>query len=185
MDAKQFTEIEAKMQKKVDALAEEYSSIRAGRANPKILDKVHADYYGTPTPITQMAAIAVSEARILVIQPWDVSSLKAIEKAVNASDIGINPQNDGKSIRLIFPPLTEERRKELVKTVHKYGEECKVSVRNVRRDAIEKFKKDEKAKVISEDDRKEAEKKVQDITDKYCKKVDEVSAEKQKEILSL
>jgi ribosome recycling factor len=185
LDSKEYKEIEGKMQKKVDALAEEFASIRAGRANPKIMDKVLVDYYGTPTPVTQIAAVAVLEARILVIQPWDVSTLKKVEKAINASDIGINPQNDGKVIRLFFPPLTEERRKELVKTVNKYSEECKVSVRTIRRESIDKFKKREKSKEITEDDLKEAEKKIQEITDDFCKKIDVLSTEKEKEILSL
>lgn len=176
---------EEKMQKRLDSLLDEFGSLRAGRANPKMLDKIMVDYYGTPTQIAQMAAISVSEARILTIQPWDASILKEIEKAINNSDLGINPQNDGKIIRLVFPQLTEERRKELVKKVQKYGEECKVSIRSVRRDALDKFKKMQKDSEITEDDLKNNEKKVQDLTDKYCKKVDELVKDKEKEVLSI
>ena len=149
-----------KMNKSLNALANEFASIRAGRANPSILDKVMVDYYGAPTPVNQMAAVSVTEARILVIQPWDKSTLKLIEKAIQASDIGINPTNDGSVIRLAFPQLTEDRRKELCKTIKKYGEECKVTIRSVRRDTMDKLKKMQKASEITEDDLKDCEKKV-------------------------
>ncbi len=174
-----------KMNKSLNALNNEYASIRAGRANPSVLDKIAVDYYGAPTPVNQMAAVSVAEARILVIQPWDVSSLKAIEKAILASDIGINPTNDGKSIRLVFPQLTEDRRKELCKTIKKYGEECKVTVRSIRRDTMEKFKAMKKNSEITEDDLKDCEKKVQDLTDKFCGEVDKAVADKEKEIMSI
>ena len=174
-----------KMNKSLNALGNEFSSIRAGRANPAVLDKVLVDYYGAPTPVNQMAAISVSEARILVIQPWDKSSLKLIEKAIQASDIGINPTNDGTALRLAFPQLTEERRKELCKTIKKYGEECKVTVRSIRRDTMEKFKAMKKNAEITEDDLKDCEKKVQDLTDKFCADVDKAVADKEKEIMTV
>ncbi|NLK71105.1 MAG: ribosome recycling factor [Clostridiales bacterium] len=176
---------EASMSKAVDKLKHEFTTIRAGRANPAVLEKVSVDYYGTPTPINQMAAISVSEARILVIQPWDVSSLKPIEKAILASDIGITPTNDGKVIRLVFPQLTEDRRKELCKTIKKYGEDTKVAIRSVRRDAIEKFKTMKKNSEISEDDLKVCEKDIQNLTDKYCDAVDALVADKEKEVMSI
>lgn len=174
-----------KMNKAINSLDKEFASIRAGRANPGILDKVSVDYYGVPTPIQQMAAVSVPDPRTICIQPWDMSTLKDIEKAIQASDIGINPNNDGKTIRLNFPPLTEERRKELVKEVKKYGEECKVAIRSVRRDIIEKFKGEKKEGNITEDDLKDYEKKVQDTTDKFCKEVDSLVADKEKEIMSI
>lgn len=174
-----------KMNKSLNALGNEFASIRAGRANPAVLDKVTVDYYGAPTPVNQMAAISVAEARILVIQPWDKSSLKLIEKAILASDIGITPTNDGTAIRLVFPQLTEDRRKELCKTIKKYGEECKVTVRSIRRDSIEKFKTMKKNSEITEDDLKDCEKKVQDLTDKFCADIDKAVAEKEKEIMSI
>lgn len=174
-----------KMNKSLNALGNEFASIRAGRANPSILDKVMVDYYGAPTPIQQMAAVSVPEARMLLIQPWDASTLKPIEKAINASDIGINPTNDGKAIRLVFPQLTEDRRKELCKGIKKYGEECKVTIRSIRRDTIEKFKTMKKNSEITEDDQKDCEKKVQDLTDKFCSEVDKAVAEKEKEIMSI
>ena len=174
-----------KMNKSLNALGNEFASIRAGRANPGILDKVLVDYYGAPTPVNQMAAVSVSEARILVIQPWDKSTLKLIEKAIQASDIGINPTNDGSVIRLAFPQLTEDRRKELCKTVKKYGEECKVTVRSIRRDTMDKLKKMQKASEITEDDLKDCEKKVQDLTDKFCADVDKAVADKEKEIMTV
>ena len=161
------------------------SSIRAGRANPSVLDKIRVDYYGTPTQINQMAAVSVSEARILVIQPWDKTTLKSIEKAILASDLGINPQNDGSTIRIVFPPLTEERRKELGKQILKYGEEAKVAIRSIRRDGMEKFKAMKKAGDITEDDLKAYEKDIQDLTDKYCKNIDTASELKKKEIMEL
>ena len=174
-----------KMEKTIRVLENEYSAIRAGRANPAVLDKITVDYYGTPTQIQAMAAISVSEARILVIQPWDKSTLRPIEKAIQASDIGINPTNDGTVIRIVFPPLTEERRKELVKDVKKKGEAAKVAVRNIRRDANESFKKLGKNKEVSEDEVKELEEKVQKITDKYIKEIDKAVEEKSKEILTV
>lgn len=174
-----------KMNKSLNALGNEFAAIRAGRANPAVLDKVLVDYYGAPTPVNQMAAISVSEARILVIQPWDKSSLKLIEKAIQASDIGINPTNDGTALRLAFPQLTEERRKELCKTIKKYGEECKVTVRSIRRDTMEKFKAMKKNAEITEDDLKDCEKKVQDLTDKFCADVDKAIADKEKEIMTV
>ncbi|MBE6862343.1 MAG: ribosome recycling factor [Ruminococcus sp.] len=174
-----------KMNKSLNALNNEFASIRAGRANPAVLDKVMVDYYGAPTPVNQMAAISVSEARILVIQPWDKSSLKLIEKAILASDIGITPTNDGTAIRLVFPQLTEDRRKELCKTIKKYGEEAKVTIRNIRRDSMDKFKTMKKNSEITEDDMKDCEKKVQDLTDKFCADVDKSVAEKEKEVMSI
>jgi len=181
-DLKQFEE---KMEKTIDALKSEFGTIRAGRASPSVLDKVHADYYGSMTPLSQMAAISVFEARTLIVAPWDKSALKAIEKAILTSDIGINPQNDGSVLRITFPPLTEERRKELVKLIKKYGEEAKVSVRNTRRDAIEYFKKQQKSSEITEDDLKIAEKLAQELTDKNCTAIDKLTAEKEKEILEI
>lgn len=174
-----------KMGKTMQALDHEYTSIRAGRANPSVLDKIRVDYYGTPTQINQMAAVSVSEARILVIQPWDKTTLKSIEKAILASDLGINPQNDGSTIRIVFPPLTEERRKELGKQILKYGEEAKVAIRSIRRDGMEKFKAMKKAGDITEDDLKAYEKDIQDLTDKYCKNIDTASELKKKEIMEL
>lgn len=180
-----FKTAEDKMNKSVGALTQEYASIRAGRANPGVLDKVIVEYYGAPTPVNQLAAVSVPEPRTLLIQPWDKTSLKAIEKAIQVSDIGLNPQNDGSSIRLVFPPLTEERRKELVKGVYKYSEEAKVAIRSIRRDAIEKLKDMKKKNEITEDDLKGAEKRVQDMTDKFCKEIDEVAAKKDKEIMDI
>lgn len=180
-----FAFAEEKMTKTVNALRNEFASIRAGRANAAVLDKIRVDYYGTPTPINQMAAISVAEARILNIQPWDVSTLHAIEKAILASDIGINPSNDGRVIRLVFPQLTEERRKDLCKEIKKMAEESRVSVRSTRRDSIDKVKKMEKASEITEDDLKDAEKKLQDFTDKYIKEIDKVVEEKEQEIMSI
>ncbi len=176
---------EGKMQKSLDSLQVNFGSIRAGRANPKVLDKITADYWGTPTPIQNMASITVSEGRTLVIQPFDKNSLKAIEKAIQASDLGINPVNDGNVIRLTFPQPTEERRKELCKSVKKYGEEAKVAVRNVRRDMVDKFKAMKKNGELTEDDQKEAEKKAQKLTDKYCEEVDKAVSAKEKEIMSI
>jgi len=174
-----------KMNKSINAIANEFAGIRAGRANPSVLDKVSVDYYGAPTPVNQMAAVSVAEARILVITPWDASTLKSIEKAILASDIGINPTNDGKAIRLVFPQLTEYRRKELCKTIKKYGEETKVTVRSIRRDSMEKFKTMKKNSEITEDDLKDCEKKVQDLTDKFCAEIDKAVSEKEKEIMSI
>lgn len=180
-----YSKYTQKMDKVVNNLLNEFDSIRAGRANPSILNKVNVDYYGVVTPINQLAAISVSEARVLVIQPWDASSMNAIYKAIIASDIGITPTNDGKSIRVAFPPLTEERRKEIVKGISKHCEESKIAVRNVRRDAIEDFKKLKKNSEITEDDMKNIEKEVQNITDKYCKKIDTISKEKDEEIMEI
>ena len=176
-----YPEIEEKMEKRINGYAGELKTIRAGRANASVLDKVAIDYYGTMTPVQQVGSISSPEPRLLVIQPWDASVLKAI----NASDIGIAPQNDGKVIRLNFPPLTEERRKELVKTVKKYTEEAKVQIRNARRDAIDKYKAMKKDGEITEDDLKETEKDIQDLTDKYIKEIDNISAAKEKEILEV
>ncbi len=180
-----YPEIEAKMEKRIDGYAGELKTIRAGRANASILDKVAIDYYGTMTPVAQVGSISSPEPRLLVIQPWDATVLKEIEKAINASDIGISPQNDGKVIRLNFPPLTEERRKELVKTVKKYTEEAKVQIRNIRRDALEQFKTQKKNGEITEDDQKEAEKDIQNLTDKYVKEIDTICSAKEKEILEV
>lgn len=180
-----FKVAEEKMNKSVNSLLGEFSAIRAGRANPTILDRVTVEYYGTPTPINQMAAISVPDARTLMIQPWDKSTLKDIERAILMADIGINPQNDGTVIRLIFPPLTEERRKELGKNILKLGEDCKVAIRSIRRDAMDKLKDLKKKSEITEDDLKSAEKKMQDLTDKFCKEIDELAAKKQKEIMEL
>ncbi|MBR2730906.1 MAG: ribosome recycling factor [Clostridia bacterium] len=180
-----FKTTEEKMGKTVKHLTADYAALRAGRANPAVLDKIRVDYYGTPTPINQMAAVSVSEARILSIQPWDVSTLHPIEKAIQASDIGINPQNDGRVIRLIFPQLTEERRRELCKDVKKMAEEARVAIRSIRRDGIDKVKKMEKASEITEDDLKDAEKKLQDFTDKYIKEIDKAADEKEKDIMAI
>lgn len=176
---------EKKMGKTIDKLDSEYAAIRAGRANPAVLDKVMVDYYGAPTPINQLAAVSVAEARVLNIQPWDVSVCRAIERAIQTSDIGINPQSDGKNIRLIFPPLTEEKRKDIVKEVSKMAEEAKIAIRSIRRDAIEKLKAMKKEGTLTEDDLKQAEKKAQDLTDKSVKVIDEHSAAKQKEVLTI
>lgn len=176
---------EEKMNKSIAALEHEYTSIRAGRANPSVLDKISVDYYGVPTKINQMAAVSVSEARMLVIQPWDMTTLKAIEKAIQTSDLGINPTNDGKVIRIAFPPLTEERRKELVKDVHKIAEESKVAIRSIRRDANEKLKAMKKDSSITEDDLKDGEKEIQNLTDKFCKKADEIAKAKENEIMEI
>ena len=173
------------MGRRYDHMCQDFSEIRAGRANPAVLDKVKVDYYGTPTPVNQLAAVSVTEARTLVIQPWDTSLLRQIEKAIQKSDVGINPNNDGKVIRLIFPPLTEERRKLIVKDVQKIAEDTKVQIRNVRRESIEKLKAMKKSGDLTEDDLKQAEKKMQKLTDKYTKKVDDTSAAKQKELLEL
>ncbi len=174
-----------KMGKTISVLKEDLNTIRAGRANAAVLDKIRVDYYGVPTPINQMASISVPEARMLNIQPYDATTLHAIEKAIMTSDVGINPQNDGRVIRLVFPPLTEEKRKDLAKQVRKTGEESKVAVRSIRRDAMDKIKKMEKASEITEDDRKDGEKELQDITDDFIKKVDGICADKEKEIMEI
>lgn len=176
---------EEKMDKTLDSLMSEYAGIRAGRANPHVLDKIKVDYYGSPTPIQQVGNISVPEARIIVIQPWEKSLLKAIEKAIQVSDLGINPNNDGTCIRLVFPELTEDRRKELAKDVKKKGENAKVAIRNIRRDANDTFKKMEKNDEITEDELKEATDKIQKITDKAIEKVDKAVENKTKEILTV
>ena len=163
-----------KMEKTIRILESDYASIRAGRANPAVLDKITVDYYGTPTPIQSLAAVSVSEARILVIQPWDKSTLKAIEKAIQVSDLGINPANDGMVIRIVFPPLTEERRKDICKQIRKQGEDSKVAIRSIRRDANDTFKKQKKSSEISEDEQKTLEEDMQKLTDKFCKRIDEI-----------
>ena len=185
MDKEKLRIYETKMNKSLDALQNEYASIRAGRANPHVLDKLRVDYYGTPTPIQQVGNVSVPEARMIVIQPWEKSLLKAIEKAILTSDLGINPTNDGSVIRLVFPELTEERRKELAKDVKKKGEATKVAIRNIRRDANDAFKKMEKGDEISEDDRKEAEEKIQKLTDKMIAEVDKAVENKTKEIMTV
>ena len=176
---------EEKMDKSLDSLLNEYASIRAGRANPHVLDKIRVDYYGQPTPLQQVANISVPEARTLMIQPWESSLIKEIEKAILCSDLGITPNNDGKTVRLNFPELTEDRRKEMAKDVKKKGENAKVAIRNVRRDANDAFKKQNKASEISEDELKDLEDKVQKLTDKYIDKVDKAVEEKTKEILTV
>ena len=180
-----FETAKTKMGKTVNALVTEYGAIRAGRANPQILDKLTVDYYGTPTPINQLGSISVAEARVLVVQPWDKSVLKGIEKAIQTSDIGINPQNDGSVIRLTFPPLTEDRRKELAKEIQKIGENSKVAIRSIRRDCVDKLKAMKKASEITEDDLKDGEKEVQKITDNFIKEVDDLAAAKAKEIMEI
>ena len=180
-----YTNIEERMNKTISVYKENLSEIRAGRANPAILNKVTVSYYGTPTPINQVAGVSVPEARLIVIQPWDMSILKEIERAILASDIGITPNNDGRVIRLNFPELNEERRKEIVKDVRKMGEEAKVAVRAVRRDGIDEFKKKQKDSEITEDELKQAEEQIQKLTDKYVEQIDKVADEKEKEIMTL
>ena len=176
---------EEKMTKSYDAMIREFTAIRAGRANPHVLDKLVVDYYGTPTPIQQVGNISVPEPRMLQIQPWEKSLIKAIEKAIMTSDLGITPSNDGTVIRLVFPELTEERRKDLVKDIKKKGEAAKVAIRNIRRDANEVFKKQNKANEISEDDMKDLETKTQKMTDKYIADIDKAVDEKSKEIMTV
>ena len=178
-------EFKERMQKSLDHLASEFATVRAGRANAGVLDHIQVEYYGTPTPIQQIASISSPDPRSLVIQPWDSSILKGIEKAILTSDLGINPTNDGKCIRLLFPQLTEERRKDLAKQVKKYGEECKVAIRNIRRDAMDTYKKQQKAGEITEDDLKGLEKDMQKMTDEYIKKVDDMTAKKEKELYAI
>ena len=180
-----YTDIKEKMEKTINVFSEKLAEVRAGRANPAILNKVKIDYYGTPTPINQVAGISVPEARLIVIQPWDVSVLKEIEKAILASDIGINPNNDGKVIRLAFPELNEERRKELVKDIKKMAEEAKVAIRSSRRDGIEKAKNEQKEGNITEDELKHAEQEIQKITDERIEEIDKILANKEKEIMSI
>ena len=176
---------ESRMSKSVDSLTESLQSIRAGRANTSLLDKIYVDYYGQQSPLNQVASLSAPEARLLAIQPWDATLIPEIEKAIQKSDLGITPSNDGKIIRLVIPQLTEERRKDLTKLVGKYAEEAKVSIRNIRRDAMEDIKKAEKAKEISEDDRKTYEEDIQKLTDKYIKDVDGVAADKEKELMEI
>ena len=180
-----YKEFESKMKKTCEALTSTLATIRAGRANAAVLDQIQVDYYGVPTPIQQVASIATPDPRSLLIQPWDNKLLKGIEKAILASELGINPQNDGRCIRLVFPPLTEERRRDLVKQTKKYGEESKVAIRNIRRDAIEKFKKQQKASEITEDDYKIAEKDIQKLTDDFIKEIDKSYKKKEKELTEI
>ena len=178
-------DFEDKMNKTVDVVVSDFASVRAGRANAAVLDKIAVDYYGMPTPINQVGTISSPDPRSLMIQPWDKSILKEIEKAIQSSELGINPQNDGQVIRLAFPQLTEERRKELTKQVRKYAESGKVAVRNIRRDAMDKLKAAEKQNELTEDDRKLGEKDLQDLTDKICKKLDELCEKKEKELMAV
>ncbi len=176
---------EEKMLKTIEHVKVDFAAVRAGRANAGVLDRIMVEYYGTPTPLNQVAAIASPDPRTLTIQPWDGTLLRAIEKAIQTSDLGINPQNDGRIIRLAFPQLTEERRKELTKQVHKYGEDGKVAIRNIRREAMDAFKKAEKKSEITEDDLKKLEKDLQDLTDKQCKVLDDLTSKKEKELMAV
>ena len=180
-----FTEFSRKMDRTLEHLGEDFDAVRAGRANAKVLDRISVEYYGSETPLNGVATISSPDARTLVITPWDTKLLKEIQKAIQMSDLGINPQNDGRVIRLIFPQLTEERRKELSKQVKKYAEDAKVAMRNIRRDGMDYVKKLKKNSEITEDDQKKAEKDLQDLTDKYIKKVDEACAVKEKELMEL
>ena len=176
---------EEKMQKSINSVAGDFGAVRAGRANASVLDRIMVDYYGTPTPIQQIASISSPDPRTLVISPWDKSALRSIERAIQNSDLGINPQNDGTQLRLAFPQLTEERRKELVKQIHKYAENGKVAIRNIRRDAMENFKKQEKKSEITEDELKMAEKDLQKMTDENCKAIDDLLTKKEKELMAV
>ena len=180
-----YKEIEGKMQKTIQVMHNDFNTIRAGRANASVLDRIIVDYYGCPTPINQMAAISTPEAHTLLISPWDVSALRALESAISSSDIGINPTNDGKAIRLSFPPLTEERRKEFIKAIHKFAETGKIAIRSIRRDAIEHFKDMKKKSEITEDDLKNCEKDIQDLTDNYCEEIDNLVVKKEKELMEI
>ena len=180
-----FKEFSRKMDRTMDHLEEEFDAVRAGRANAKVLDRITVEYYGSETPLNGVATISSPDARTLVVTPWDTKLLKEIQKAIQISDLGINPQNDGRVIRLVFPQLTEERRKDLTKQVRKYGEEGKVAVRNIRRDAMDEIKKKVKKSEITEDDQKNLEKELQDITDKRCKEIDELTAKKEKELMAV
>lgn len=182
MDFKEYTR---KMEKTMEVLGSQFGSVRAGRANSQVLDRISIPYYGVDTPIGQVASISSPDPRTLVIQPWDGSLLKPIEKAIQVSDLGINPQNDGRIIRLVFPQLTEERRRDLTKQVKKYAEEAKVAARNIRRDGMDAIKKAVKKSEITEDDQKKSEKDLQELTDKYIKKVDELCAKKEKELMEI
>ena len=185
MGKEEYKNIEDKMKKIISVLKEDFANIRAGKANPAILDKVMIDYYGIPTPVNQLGTVSVPEARIITIQPWEAKLLKEIEKAIQKSDININPNNDGKVIRLVFPQLTEERRKELIKTVKKYAEEAKIAIRAIRRDSIEMFKVQKKSGEITEDDLKGIEKDVQNLTDEFIAKIDRLVAAKESEIMEV
>ena len=182
LDTKEF---EMKMKKSIDSYIFELDGVRAGRANPNVLSRINVDYYGSPTPINQIGSVSVPDARTIVIQPWDTTTLKSIEKALLASDIGITPANDGKVIRLVFPQLTEDRRKELKKQVSKLGEDAKVAIRNIRRDAMDKSKEMKKNSEMTEDEQKISDKNVQDLTDKYIKEIDGITAAKEKEIMEI
>jgi ribosome recycling factor len=185
MENQEYKPVEEKMEKTIQVLKDELGSLRAGRANPSLLNKITVDYYGVQTPITQLANISVPEAKLIVIHPWDAKILQEVEKSIQKSDIGINPINDGKVIRLVFPALTEERRKELVKIVRKNGEEAKISIRSIRRDIIDSYKKQEKNSEITEDDLKDSEKDIQEITDSYIKEIDRLMEDKEKEIMEV
>ncbi len=185
MNKELYKPIEEKMNKTIHVLKDNLAGIRAGRANPAILDKLSIEYYGAPTPITQIASVSIPEARVILIQPWEAKLLKDIEREILKSDIGINPNNDGKVIRLVFPPLTEERRKDLTKTIKKDGEESKVAIRSIRRDAIESMKAKKKSSEITEDDLKNAEKDIQNITDKFIAEIDKIVEAKEKEIMEV
>ena len=182
MNKDDYAEYTDRMQKTLDVMQQNFAAVRAGRANAAVLDQIRVDYYGTPTPINQIASIASPDPRTLTIQPWDAGTMKLIEKAIQASDLGINPQNDGRVIRLAFPQLTEERRKELIKQVRKYGEESKTAIRNIRREAMDAFKKQQKKSEITEDDLKNAEKDIQKLTDDYIADVDKMVSKKEKEL---
>ncbi len=182
MNKSDYAEYTDRMQKTIDVMLSNFAAVRAGRANAAVLDQIRVDYYGTPTPINQIASIASPDPRTLTIQPWDAGTMKLIEKAIQASDLGINPQNDGRLIRLAFPQLTEERRKELIKQVRKYGEESKTAIRNIRREAMDTFKKQQKKSEITEDDLKNAEKDIQKLTDDFIADVDKMVAKKEKEL---
>ena len=182
MNKSDYVQYTDRMDKTIEVMQANFAAVRAGRANAAVLDQIRVDYYGTPTPINQIASIASPDPRTLTIQPWDAGTMKLIEKAIQASDLGINPQNDGRVIRLAFPQLTEERRKELIKQVRKYGEESKTAIRNIRRDAMDTFKKQQKKSEITEDDLKNAEKDIQKLTDDYIADVDKMVSKKEKEL---
>ena len=183
--AEAYKDFTAKLKKTTEVLSTQFDSVRAGRANPAVLDQLKGEYYGAPTPINQIATIATPDPRSRVIQPWDSSSLKHIEKAILESELGINPQNDGKVIRLVFPQLTEERRRDLIKQIKKYGEEAKVAIRNIRRDAMEYYKELKKKSEITEDDLKDIERDMQKLTDDYIKDIDAIAAKKEKELMAI
>ena len=182
MNKSDYVQYTDRMDKTIEVMQANFAAVRAGRANAAVLDQIRVDYYGTPTPINQIASIASPDPRTLTIQPWDGSTMKLIEKAIQQSDLGINPQNDGRVVRLLFPQLTEERRKELIKQIRKYGEESKTAIRNIRRDAMEDFKAQKKKSEITEDDQKNAEKDMQKLTDDYVKQIDQLVEKKEKEL---